>query len=207
MPTATVPYFRIDEAFLPATLSSGPLSDEEFEELCAEHPDLFFETTGEGQIIVMPPTYSLTGARNSGITGPLFVWARADRRGIATDSSTGFNLPNGARRSPDAAWTLKTRVAQLDPASRRKFWRLCPDFVIELQSDTDNPRLVREKMQEWMANGAQLGWLIDPERRSVSIYRPEGAVETLTGLDSVSGEGPVHGFTLDLSFIWDPFGA
>ena len=196
--------FQINEALLPATLSSHPLTDEEFSELCAEHPDLFFETTGEGDIIVMPPTYSLTGARNSRITRKLDVWAEADGRGIATDSSTGFVLPNGARRSPDAAWTLKARVVGLPRSSREKYWRLCPDFVIELQSATDRPRLVREKMQEWMANGAQLGWLINPEQKSVTIYRPAGQPETRTGIDSIAGEGLMDGFSLDLGFVWNP---
>ena len=207
MATAILPSFTIDEALLPATLSAPSLSDEEFEALCADHPGLFFETTGEGDIIVMPPTYSLTGVRNSRIVRRLDEWAERDGRGLATDSSTGFVLPNGARRSPDAAWTLKSRVAQLDPASRRKFWRLCPDFAIELRSDNDRPRLVREKMLEWMANGAQLAWLIDPENKSVAVYRPDGSVETLAGLDSVGGEGPVEGFTLPLGFIWDPLSA
>ena len=146
----------------------------------------------------MPPTYTLTGVRNSDIGAQLDEWADRDGRGFATDSSTGFVLPNSARRSADAAWTLKSRVAQLDAASRERYWRLCPDFVIELGE-------TGEKMQEWIANGAQLGWLIDPEKQSVAIYRPTGAVETLAGIDSISGEGPVAGFTLDLGFVWNPF--
>jgi Uma2 family endonuclease len=198
--------FVIEDAFLPAILTAHPMNDEEFAELCAEHPDLFFELTAEGELIVMPPTYSLTGVRNVRIGRLLDAWAEQDGRGIATDSSTGFVLPNGARRSPDAAWTLKSRIAQLDPASRRKFWRLCPDFLIELKSSSDRPRLLAEKMREYIANGAQLGWLIDPDERSVTVYRPDGQVETRTGVDSISGEGPVSGFALDLSFVWNPLG-
>jgi Uma2 family endonuclease len=196
--------FVIDDAFLPATLTAQPMTDEEFAGFCAEHPDLFFEMTAEGEIIVMPPTYSITGARNARISGKLYAWAERDGRGIATDSSTGFRLPNGARRSPDAAWTLKSRIAQLDPASQKQFWHLCPDFVIELRSSTDRPRLLKDKMLEYLANGAQLGWLIDPGHRSVAIYRPAGQVETLDGIDSITGEGPVPGFVLDLSFVWNP---
>ena len=199
--------FVIDDAFLPATLTAHPMTDEEFAGFCAEHPDLRFEMTAEGEIIVMPPTYSLTGARNSRISRQLDVWADQDGRGIACDSSTGFVLPNGARRSPDAAWTLRSRIEQLDPASRERYWRLCPDFVIELQSSTDRPRVLRDKMQEWLANGAQLGWLIDPDQRSVAIYRPDGEVETRIGVDSITGEGPVAGFILDLSSVWNPLGA
>ena len=130
-----------------------------------------------------------------------------DGRGFASDSSSGFVLPNGARRSPDAAWTLKTRIASLDPAIREKFWHICPDFVIELRSSTDRHRALRDKMHEYLANGAQLGWLIDPDRRSVEVYRPGGEVETRTDIDSIAGEGPVAGFVLDLSFVWSPLGA
>jgi Uma2 family endonuclease len=198
--------FAIDEAFLPAILTAHPMTDEEFAELCAEHPDLFFEMTAEGELIVMPPTYSLTGVRNAEISGQLRDWAKRDGRGFVSDSSTGFALPNGARRSPDAAWILKSRVMQLDPASREKFWHFSPDFVIELQSSTDRPRIVQEKMREWIANGAQLAWLIDPREQSVAIYRPEGAVETQTGIDSIAGEGVVAGFVLDLSSVWNPLG-
>ncbi len=197
--------FTIEESLLPATLSARPMTDDEFSALCAEHPDLFFETTGDGEIIVMPPTYSVTGVRNSRICRQLDAWAEQDGRGFSTDSSTGFVLPNGARRSPDAAWTQKARVAELAPESRERYWHLCPDFVIELQSATDRPRLVREKMQEWMASGVLLGWLIDPELRTVAVYRPAGSVEMVTGADSVTGDGPVAGFKLNLGFIWNPF--
>jgi Uma2 family endonuclease len=198
--------FVIDDAFLPATLTAPPMSDDEFAEFCAEHPDLFFEMTAEGELIVMPPTYSDTGAENFEIAGQLRVWARNDGRGVGCDSSTGFVLPNGARRSPDASWTLKSRIRQLNPASRSRFWHLCPDFVIELQSSSDRPRKLRDKMREYLANGAQLGWLIDPEHRSVTIYRKDAEPETRTDLDSISGEGPVAGFELDLALVWDPLG-
>ena len=110
------------------------MTDQEFAGLCAEHPDLFFEMTAEGEILVLPPTYSLTGARNADLCGQLGCWARADGHGIVCDSCTGFVLPNGARRSPDASWVLKTRVQQLDPVVRERFWRLCPDYAIELRS-------------------------------------------------------------------------
>ena len=198
--------FVIDDEFLPATLTAHPMTDEEFAAFCAEHPDLFFEMTAEGEIIVMPPTYSCTGAQNSGISGELYAWAKQDGRGIATDSSTGFVLPNGARRSPDASWTLKSRIAKLDPANRSGFWHLCPDFVIELKSSSDRPRKLREKMREYLANGARLGWLIDPDHRSVTIYRSDAEPETRTDIDSIAGEGPVAGFILDLSSVWNPLG-
>ena len=196
--------FVIDDAFLPATLTAHPMTDDEFALFCGEHPDLSFEMTAEGEIIVMPPTYSLTGIRNQEIGAQLRNWARTDGRGLASDSSTGFLLPNGARRSPDAAWTLKARIEQLDPASRERYWHLCPDFVIELKSTSDRLPPLRNKMQEDLANGAQLGWLIDPETRSVTIFRAAREMETLTGVESIAGEGPVAGFILELGAIWNP---
>ena len=196
--------FLIDEAFLPATLTAPPMSDEQFAEFCADHPDLFFEMTAEGELIVMPPTYSFTGTQNTEILGQLRDWARRDGRGVASDSSTGFVLPNGARRSPDAAWTFKTEIAKLSPKSRNGFWHLCPAFVIELRSKSDRMRTVREKMREYLANGAHLGWLIDPESRTVEIYRPGREPEVLVGAESVPGEGPIEGFVLHLPPVWDP---
>jgi Uma2 family endonuclease len=191
----------IDEAFLPATLTAPPMTDEEFAALCAEHPDLSFEVTTGGELIVMPPTFTLTSARNSEISGQLRDWARRDSRGFATDSSGGFVLPNGARRSPDAAWTAKSRIQQLSKESRERYWHLCPDFVIELKSSTDRLRVLREKMREWIENGAQLAWLIDPENRSVELYRPHREAELLIGLDTLKAEGLVEGFVLDLSLV------
>src|SRR4051812_891791 len=120
--------FLIDESFLPATLSAHPMTDDEFAAFCAEHPDLFFEMTADGEIVVMPPTHSLTGARNNEISRQLGNWARQDGRGAVTASSDGFLLPNGARRSPDAAWTLKSRLKELSSKSFTGFWHLSPDF-------------------------------------------------------------------------------
>jgi Uma2 family endonuclease len=196
--------FVIDNEFLPARLTARPMSDDEFAGFCSEHPDLFFEMSADGEIIVMAPTYSFSGARNSEVGLQLRSWAKKDGRGIACDSSTGFVLPNGARRSPDASWTLKSRIDQLDPMNREKFWHLCPDFVIELKSASDRMRALKEKMAEYLANGAQLGWLIDPESHVVDIYRQGREPETFTGLDSLAGEGPMDGFILDLTTVWNP---
>ena len=192
--------FVLDDTFLPATLSAHPMSDEEFAAFCAEHPDLNFEMTSEGELIVMAPAYSFTGARNFEIGSQLHQWAKSDGRGIGCDSSTGFVLPNGARRSPDVSWTLLSRIGT------DGFWHLCPDFVVELKSDSDRQPMLAEKMKEYMANGAQLGWLIDPKNRSVTIYRPNGEVEVRTGINKIEGEGPVDGFVLDLAPIWNPLG-
>ena len=138
--------FVLDYAFLPATLSVPPMTDEEFVAFCAEHPDLNFEMTSEGELIVMAPTYSFTGVRNGVIFAQLYNWTVLDGRGFACDSSSGFVLPNGARRSPDASWTHSSRT------TADGFWHLCPDFVIELKSDSDRPRVLAEKMNEYLAN-------------------------------------------------------
>ena len=196
--------FTIDDAFLPATLSAPPMTDEEFAAFCAEHPDLRFEMTAEGELIVMAPTYSDTSASNSEVAGELRNWARKDRRGIVCDSSTGFVLPNGARRSPDASWTLKSRVQQLGANRRKSFWHLCPDFVIEVKSDSDRLKTVQKKMREYLEQGAQLGWLIDPENRTVEIYHANGEIDKRVDVNKVEGEGPVAGFVLDLTYVWDP---
>lgn len=141
--------FVIDDANLPATLTAQPMTDEEFMAFCNEHPDLNFEMTAEGELIVMAPNHSYTSASNSDIGAQLGAWARNDRRGICCDSSGGFVLPNGARRSPDASWTLKSRVEQLGPNQENAFWHLCPDFVIEIRSDSDRLKPLQRKMREY----------------------------------------------------------
>ena len=196
--------FLIDDANLPATLTAHPMTDEAFAAFCAEHPDLNFEMTADAELIVMPPTYSDTGVGNFEISAQLWVWAKKDGRGYGCDSSAGFVLPNGARRSPDASWTLKSRVRQLGAAKRKSFWHLCPDFVIEVRSDTDRLKPLQIKMREYLDQGAQLGWMIDPENKTVEIYRNTGGVERRAGVDTLEGEGPMAGFVLDLTRVWDP---
>ncbi len=196
--------FLVDEAYLPAILTVGAMTDEAFAQMCAEHPDLAFELSVNGELLIMPPTYTLTGARNNEISRQLSNWARQDKRGVAFDSSTGWLLPNGARRSADAAWIFKQCIQKLDPATFSRYWPVCPNFVVELRSQSDRVRMLREKMAEWLANGAQLGWLIDPDVLTVEIYRPGVEVETRTSTASVAGEGTVDGFVLDLALVWDP---
>ena len=194
----------IEESWLPAILTAPPMTDEQFAEFCSEHPDLFFEVSAEGDLIVMPPTFSLTGLRNAEIIGQLRDWARREGSGKAGDCAMGFVLPNGARRSPDASWIDKRRIRELDPKTLEMYWHICPDFVIELRSKSDRLPVLRAKMGEWIENGAQLAWLIDPERRAVEIFRPGRDPETLDDPRSVGGEGPVAGFTLDLAEVWEP---
>ncbi|MCC6539740.1 MAG: Uma2 family endonuclease [Bryobacterales bacterium] len=177
------------------------MTDDDFAAICADHPDLSFEMTAEGEIIIMAPAYSFTAARNAKICAALYNWAEQDGQGITFDSSAGFVLPNGARRSPVACWLLASRVA---PEDRKGFLHLCPDFVIELRSDTDRLATLQRKLQEYMANGARLGWLLDPEAKAVEIYRPDGSSERIAGATRVEGEGPVAGFVLELARVWNP---
>lgn len=194
--------FVIDEAFLPATLTAPAMSDEQFAEFCAQYPDLFIEMTAEGEILIMPPTNPHTGMQNSEILRQLTNWAEKDRRGKVTDAASGVVLPNGARRSPDAAWISRGRSRAIGSPARGA-WHLCPDFVIELRSETDRLPVLRAKLREWIENGAQLAWLIDPDRRAVEIYRPGHEPEIRTGIDRIAGESPVDSFELDLRPVWD----
>ena len=196
---------RLEEIYLPATLSAPPMTDDEFAAFCAEHPDLSFEMTAEGELIVMPPTRSLTGIRNAKIVRQLGNCAERDGTGLYSDSSTGFVLPNGARRSPDAAWTPTADIEKLSPESREGFFHLCPPFVIEVRSKSDLLRKLRAKMVEYIENGAKLGWLIDPDTRSVEIYRRGSEPELIESAETIAGEGPVEGFVLELRQVWDPF--
>ena len=179
------------------------LTDDQFFELCQLNRDLRLERTAQGDIIVMPPTGFETGNRNTSITAQLYNWTQKDGTGVACDSSTGFKLPNGADRSPDAAWVLRDRLVAFTPEQKQKFLPLCPDFVIELRSPSDRLEDVQAKMEEYMENGARLGWLIDPQTRRVHVYRP-GSVEVLQEVQKVSGEVELPRFILDLRDIWDP---
>ena len=185
-------------------MATGLMSDDEFAEFCSEHPDMFIEMTAEGDLIVSPPAYTLHGVRNSAIGSQLLSWADRDERGVVLDSSGGFVLPNGARRSADASWVARSQIARLDSETLNKYWHLCPDFIIELRSTADRLRMLQKKMREWVANGAQLAWLIDPERRVVEVYRPGCEPQILEQVDYVDGVGPVEGFRLDLLEVWEP---
>ena len=191
------------EAYAPVILQSSPMSDAEFVKFCERYPDCRIECTADGEIIIMPPNFTKGSYRNSLITTQLCNWTEADGRGWAFDSSGGFVLPNGARRSPDSSWVSKARVARLPEEHLEGFFRLCPEFVVELRSATDRLDKLQAKMTEWIDNGAELGWLIDPRSRSVWIYRRGRTAERLEGPERLRGEGPVEGFELDLRRVWE----
>jgi Uma2 family endonuclease len=179
------------------------LTDEQFEQLAAANQDLQLELTAKGELIIMPPTGGETGDRNFELDGQLWYWNRQARLGKAFDSSTGFRLPKGGTRSPDVAWVSMERWEALTPAQRKKFLPLCPDFAVELVSETDDVEETRSKMQEYINNGLRLGWLINPRTRQVEIYRLNQAVEVLQSPATLSGEEVLPGFVLDLQPIFE----
>ncbi|MEQ9667923.1 Uma2 family endonuclease [Coleofasciculus sp. G2-EDA-02] len=178
------------------------LTDEQFFEFCQINRDLRIERTATGELLIMPPTGSDTGNRNAKLNQQLANWTDADGTGIEFDSSSGFTLPNGAKVSPDAAWVKLERWNALIPEQQKTFAPICPDFVVELRSASDNLTPLKTKMQEYIDNGALLGWLIDRKKRQVYIYRPGVAVECLDNPATINGESVLPGFVLDLSKIW-----
>lgn len=178
------------------------MSEEEFYEFCSLNDAYRIERTAAGDILIMPPAGGETGNRNIDLCSQLERWARKDGRGVAFDSSTAFVLPNGATRSPDAAWVLRSRLAALTREQKKRFLPLCPDFLVELTSPSDRLSKVQGKMLEWMANRVALGWILDAENRQAHIYRHDG-VQVLDTPRSLAGEEPVDGFILDLSRFWD----
>jgi len=175
------------------------LTDDQFYKLCRMHPDYKFERNAKGELLLMSPTGGETGNRNLDLSYQVQGWSRRHSNlGIAFDSSTCFKMPKGGNRSPDASWVKRERWEALTPEERRKFPPLCPDFVVELRSPTDSIREMREKMEEYLENGALLGWLIDPERQIVEIYRPGREVEVLQSPSTLSGEDVLPGFVLEV---------
>ena len=178
------------------------LNNQTFQELCAVNPDLKLERTEQGELVIMPPTGGETGRQNSQLNFQLQLWNQQYQLGEVFDSSTGFKLPNGADKSPDAAWIALEKWNTLTIEQRQGFVPLCPDFVIELRSKSDNLKVLQEKMQEYLENGTRLGWLINRQDRQVEIYRQGQGVEVLENPSSLSGENILPSFVLDLVPIW-----
>ena len=189
---------------LPPTLELKiDLTDEQFFQVCQNNRDLRFERTAAGELLIMPPTGGETSKRNFEIVVQLGIWNKKHNLGVGFDSSGGFILPNGAARSPDAAWVLQERWEALTQQQRQKFLPLCPDFVVELCSPSDSVKQTQAKMQEYIDNGARLGWLIDTKARQVEIYRLNQDVEILEQPATLSGEDVLPGFILDLKVVID----
>lgn len=196
--TQTSPAIAVN---IPPTLTLTVTHDQ-FVELAIANRELQLERTEAGELIVNPPTGGETGKRNLSIEGQLWLWNRQTKLGEAFNSSTGFHLPSGADRSPDAAWVRQERWDALTPKQKESFIPLCPDFVVELRSKTDNMEPLRAKMKEYMNNGARLGWLIDRKNRKVEIYRQNQEVQVLENPATLSGEDVLPGFVLDLTEVW-----
>ena len=178
------------------------LDDDQFYELCRWNRELRIERAAGGGLSIMPPAGGETSRRNAEIARQLGNWAGRAGTGTAFDSSCGFVLPNGAIRSPDASWVSRERLAALTERQRSRFLPLCPDFVVELRSPTDGLQVLQDKMREYVDNGTGLGWLIDPERREVFVYRAGVAVERLRAPEHLPAEPPLAGFRLERDAIW-----
>lgn len=197
--------YETEEKFMNAiVLDMQPFikTSDDFFDLCAINRDMKLERKSTGEIIIRHPAGGITGSRNLGIGAQLWYWNEQAELGIAFDSSTGFTLDNGADRSPDAAWICQVRWDTLTPNQRQKFVLLCPDFVIELHSPSDNLKPLQEKMVEYIANGTLLGWLINPQKCQVEIYRPNMKVEVLNNPQELIGDPELSGFILNMRKIW-----
>lgn len=190
---------------VPVTLSDyggEKFSDAEYLAFCRANPDLRLERTAEGEILIVPPAGSESSYRNSKLTGQLDRWAEEDGRGKAFDSSGQFMLEDGSALSPDAAWVSNAALRRIPREKRKEFLHLCPEFVIEVMSPSDRLKQAKAKMEQWIANGAQLAWLIDGDAQTVYVYRKGHPVKTHRGMNKLAGEGPVEGFVLQLAAIW-----
>lgn len=181
----------------------GNVSDKEFEKLVQLNDEMWFERTAEGAVEIMPPPKSDTGAKNHQISLQLGIWTDEDGTGVAFGPTMGFKLPNGAIRAPDASWVERTRLVALNRKQKKEYFPICPDFVVELRSATDRLPRLQEKMEEYIANGAKLGWLIDPLERKVYVYRPNADIEVLDDPATLKGDPLLPGFRLRLQKIWE----
>lgn len=182
---------------------SRPLNNDQLLEFCAANDSLRIERNPAGELIVMTPAGGKTSNRELYLGRELDIWAEQDGRGIAFNCNGGFSLPDGSVRAPDAAWLSSEKWNSLTSDEQSKFIPFCPEFVVELRSPSDILPELEQKMFDWMANGAQLAWLIDPQRKLVVIYRPGGQPETLLQPHSLHGEGPTTGFTLKMQRLWE----
>jgi Uma2 family endonuclease len=190
------------EAELPRSLIlDPPLTDAQFEALCAANDLIYFERTREGEILMHSPAGGSTSRGNAEIVGQLYSWWKTDRRGMLFDSSGGFFLPDGSMLNPDASYVLPHKLEGLTKDDLTGFPRLCPDFVVELLSISDSISKAQQKMDRWIENGATLGWLIDPYEKKVYVYEAGAETAAMSG-SALRGKGPIEGFTLDLEELW-----
>ena len=171
-------------------------------DFCRANPDLRIERLADGEVLIMSPESASSGSGNIRLGRFFDEWAEKDGTGRVFGSSAGFVLPNGAMRSPDVAWVSNERLTGVEKKHWKKFLPVCPDFVLELRSPTDRLRTLKEKMEEYIANGARLGWLIDPEAKEIHVYRPETSPEVLKDPRTMNGEVVLPKFSLDVRRVW-----
>ena len=195
--------FALSNLELPARIRlERPLTDEELMRFCSENELLRVERDANGELIVMSPSGSEGGGAETDVTVELSLWARQDGRGKVFGSNAGFTLPDGSVRAANAHWVSWHRWNALTPSDQKRFAPICPEFVIEVRSESDRLPELQAKMRMWLLNGADLGWLIDPSRKTVEVYRPGREAEVLQGGSAVEGDGPVAGFVLELGKVW-----
>lgn len=195
-PDITQPYRLV------LNISALEMTEEQLAQLCSDNRELRIELTAERELIILPPVVSEGGLQEHELALQVGIWAMQDGTGRVFSPSAGFTLPNGSVRAPDVSWIPLSRWEALSADERRGYAKICPDFVIELRSQSDSLAEVQRKMAEYMENGARLGWLIDPQNRRVHVYRPDQPLETLEEPTAVSGDPVLPGFTLDLWTIW-----
>ena len=202
--TDTTPYPALEVP--PIQLRLDPvikLTEEEFAAFCTMNKEARIERRVDGTLEILGPTYGYIGSKNATISARLYEWAKRDGSGVAFGSLMGYTLPNGAMRSPDSSWVPKSRLRELAPEDEERFIPVCPDFVLELRSHSDNLKLLHAKMEEFMDNGSRLGWLLDIKNKRAYEYRPGEDMKIIENPDNLSGEPVLPGFTLELRKIWD----
>lgn len=202
MTTIVLPVELEPSAIIPLFDFLRQLTTDEFYQFCQLNSAYKFEREADGNLLLIAPSGGETGQHNGELTYQVGSWNRQSKLGFVYDSSTGFRLPNGAVRSPDVAWVAADRRNALTPDQRRKFPPLCPDFLVELMSETDSQKDTEAKMTEYIANGCRLGWLINPKTQTANVYRANGSIDVIADFDaSLSGEAVLPGFTLTLSLF------
>jgi len=190
----------------PFTIDLSPITTltfDQFEQLCNANPDVKFERTPTGELVIMSPTGGETGKGNAELLADFVIWNRQAKLGVVFDSSTCFRLPRGGERSPDISWIQQSRWDALTSEQQRRFPPICPDFVLELLSPSDVLSRTQARMQEYLENGAKLGWLLNPEDKQAEIYRLGEAIEVSNAPERLAGDPVLPGFTLNLSWLWD----
>ncbi len=193
---------RVKPARVVLNFGKVGITEEQFFQLCSDNSELFMELTAQKELIIMPPAGFNSSWRENILSTRLTIWAEQDGTGVVCNATAGYVLPNTAIRGPDASWVRRERLAAFTKEELEKFGHLCPDFVAEVMSPSNTLDELQDKMPEYIANGAQLGWLIDPYEAQVYIYRPGLPVERLDNPTTISGDPVLPGFVFNVSEIW-----